>query len=69
LFHFKNVSGTNILDKDEAFALGWFLNDGTYLKKYNKYEFYFTPEKDDQPKKKPVPPPPRIGRKKKNQGI
>lgn len=37
-------------DMDFAFALGWFLNDGAYIKSANRFEFYFTPDKDDEAK-------------------
>ena len=52
---FSNTSGNISLDKDHSFALGWFLNDGTYIKDnkgQERYEFYFTPEKDEEPKEK-----------------
>lgn len=52
---FKNVSGNEIIDSDMAFSLGWFLNDGAYIKSKNgdeRFEFYFTPEKDNTPKER-----------------
>ncbi len=47
---FKNTSGDNFMNGDMAFALGWFLNDGAYIKSADRFEFYFTPEKDDEAK-------------------
>lgn len=52
---FKNTSGNTTVESDMAFALGWFLNDGTYIKSKNgdeRFEFYFTPEKDKEPKER-----------------
>ena len=49
---FKNVSGNRSMDSDMAFALGWFLNNGAYIKSADRFEFYFTPEKDDEAKRK-----------------
>lgn len=39
-------SNATSMDEDEAFALGWFLNDGNYVKSAKRFEFYFTPHKD-----------------------
>ncbi len=49
---FSNTSGTDLIGSGMAFALGWFLNNGAYIKSADRFEFYFTPEKDDEPKKK-----------------
>jgi DNA polymerase III alpha subunit len=52
---FENTSGNKFINSDMAFALGWFLNDGTYVKDKQgneRFEFYFTPYKDDQPKER-----------------
>lgn len=48
---FNNTIGNENISKDLAFSLGWFLNDGTYIQStVDRFEFYFTPKKDDQPK-------------------
>lgn len=44
-----NPSGKSY-DPDFAFTLGWFLNDGAYISSVDRFEFYFTPDKDDEPK-------------------
>lgn len=52
---FKKTSGDTYVDSDLAFSLGWFLNDGSYIKSKNgdeRFEFYFTPEKDDEAKER-----------------
>ncbi len=49
---FSNCSGDKTLSKDELFALGWGLNDGSFNKKYPNQTFYFTPIKDDESKQK-----------------
>lgn len=50
---FKNVSGDKLIDEDMAFALGWFLNDGAYIESdQDRFEFYFTPNKDDNAKER-----------------
>lgn len=47
---FKKVHGSKSIENDEAFALGWFLNDGNYnkTKTLDSFDFYFTPQKDDE---------------------
>lgn len=50
---FTNTSGNKNVDSDMAFALGWFLNDGAYIESdKDRFEFYFTPEKDDLAKER-----------------
>lgn len=50
---FENVSGNKIVDSDMAFALGWFLNDGAFIESNkDRFEFYFTPYKDDSAKER-----------------
>lgn len=50
---FKNVSGESAVDLDMAFALGWFLNNGSYVRSdKDRFEFYFTPQKDDAAKER-----------------
>ena len=52
---FTNTSGLMTYNRDYCFAWGWFLNDGAYIKSKNgdeRFEFYFTPNKDNSAKKK-----------------
>jgi len=47
---FTNTGGSEYYSEDYCFAWGWFLNDGAYIKPKDstgRFEFYFTPEKDD----------------------
>ena len=50
---FLNTSGEMSYNLDYCFAWGWFLNDGAYILSSNgdeRFEFYFTPKKDDEAK-------------------
>jgi intein/homing endonuclease len=49
---FNNASGKLELDKELLFALGWGLNDGTFVKERTNQCFYFTPGKDDEARNK-----------------
>lgn len=52
---FSNTSGQMTYNSDYCFAWGWFLNDGAYIVSSNgdeRFEFYFTPEKDDEAKER-----------------
>ncbi len=52
---FTNTSGKMTYNSDYCFAWGWFLNDGAYIKSPNgdeRFDFYFTPGKDDEAKDK-----------------
>lgn len=51
---FSNTSGNKELPKEMIFALGWALNDGTFVKERTNQSFYFTPGKDDECRKRIV---------------
>ena len=58
---FSSVSGSEQLDKEFLFALGWGLNDGTFCKDRSNQIFHFTPGKDDEAKNRIMPYLNKIG--------